>query len=671
MAAMVRGFDWASTPLGRIDAWPQCMRTSVEMALESPLCMCLLWGPELILIYNDAYAAFAAERHPGAFGRRSVEAWPEAWESHTRAVAAAVFAGETRAFVREPIPLVRGGTPATTWMNLTYSPVRDDAGVIVAALAILVDVTAQVRAEAELRRLNEELERRVAQRTAELQASEIKLGIFYDHATESHALLRAQPDGDFVFEDLNPAVLRLYGLTREQAVGHATTELFDAETAAAVNANLSACLQSGEPYRYERRIGDRIVEASCVAVPGIDGGLPLVVATARDVTAARRLEEQLRQSQKMDAVGQLTGGIAHDFNNLLQGIIGSLNLVESRVVQGRTDDIDRFIQGAISSADRAAALTHRLLAFSRRQALDPKPVAVQALVGSLEDLLSRTMGERIAIKVTPAAGLWPTLCDPNQLESSLLNLAINARDAIPDGGRLTIALANVRLGPADVAPCAELPAGEYVSISVSDTGTGMTPDVLERAFEPFFTTKPTGQGTGLGLSMVYGFCRQSDGHIRIDSEPGRGTTVTLFLPRYRGVAATAPPAAVAAPAPGDGQVVLVVEDEPVVRGLIVEVLGELGYRVIEAADGPAGLGQLEARQRIDLLVTDIGLPGLNGRQIADAGRLRRPGLKVLFMTGYAETAMLGEGVLETGMAMITKPFAMDALAARVHAILRS
>jgi PAS domain S-box-containing protein len=393
----------------------------------------------------------------------------------------------------------------------------------------------------------------------------------------------------------------------------------------------------------------------------------------RDVTEQRTAEDALRQSQKMEAVGQLTGGIAHDFNNLLQGITGSLDLVQKRISQGRLSELDRFITGAMTSANRASALTHRLLAFSRRQPLDPRPVRANPLVASMEDLLRRTLGERIELELVLSGGLWRTRCDPNQLESAILNLAINARDAMPDGGKLVIETCNAHLDTVYAARQRDVRPGQYVCICVTDTGMGMTAETIARAFEPFFTTKPIGQGTGLGLSMIYGFAQQSEGYAKIYSEVGKGTTFKLYLPRHRGEAEDeeALPQLTDAHVSDAGETVLVVEDESVVRGLIVEVLSDLGYNAIEAADGPQGLEVLQSKRRIDLLVTDIGLPGLNGRQIADAGRALRPELKVLFMTGYAENAALASGFLEPGMAMITKPFAMEALATRVREIIEA
>jgi len=386
----------------------------------------------------------------------------------------------------------------------------------------------------------------------------------------------------------------------------------------------------------------------------------------------RATEDALRQAQKMEAIGQLTGGIAHDFNNLLQGITGSLDLVQRRIGQGRLGDLDRFITGAVASANRAAALTHRLLAFARRQPLDPRPVHVNPLVGSMEELLRRTLGERIDLELKLAAGLWLTRCDANQLESAILNLAINARDAMPEGGHLVIGTHNGQVDQATSAAYVDRRPGDYVCVSVSDSGTGMDAETMARAFEPFFTTKPLGQGTGLGLSMIYGFARQSEGYVEIESAPGRGTTVRLCLPRFEGEADDEAATAGDGPTPAEaGETVLVVEDEPVVRGLVIEVLSDLGYRVIEAVDGPQGLEIVQSARRIDLLITDVGLPGLNGRQVADAARALRPELKVLFMTGYAENTALVAGSLDARMAVITKPFVMETLASRVREIIET
>ena len=395
------------------------------------------------------------------------------------------------------------------------------------------------------------------------------------------------------------------------------------------------------------------------------------------ITAAtaehEKSEERLRQSAKMEAVGQLTGGLAHDFNNLLTGIGGSLQMIQSRMAQGRMDAVDRYIAAGQGAVKRAAALTHRLLAFSRRQTLDPKPTNVNRLVAGMEELIRRSVGPSVHIEVVGAGGLWSTLVDPNQLENALLNLCINARDAMPDGGRLTIETANKWLDER-AAKERELPPGQYISLCVTDTGTGMTPDVIAHAFEPFFTTKPFGEGTGLGLSMIYGFARQSDGQIRIYSEVGKGTTMCLYLPRHDSDPGADDGLNIPRqiPSGGDGQIVMVIDDEPTIRMLIAEVLEEHGYATIEASDGPSGMRVLESSARIDLLITDVGLPnGMNGRQIADAARQLRPDLKVLFITGYAENAVVGNGHLETGMQVVTKPFDVDQLARKIREMVES
>jgi PAS domain S-box-containing protein len=384
-----------------------------------------------------------------------------------------------------------------------------------------------------------------------------------------------------------------------------------------------------------------------------------------------RAHEALRQSQKMEAVGQLTGGIAHDFNNLLAGISGALELLSKRLHEGRLNGMERYIAAAQGSTQRAASLTQRLLAFSRRQTLDPKLTDVNRLIQGMEDLIRRSVGPNVEMVVLGAADLWATKIDQSQLENALLNLCINARDAMaPDGGRLIIETANIWLndqqsGTHDLSP------GRYISVSVTDTGTGMPPEVQAQAFDPFFTTKPLGQGTGLGLSMVHGFVRQSGGEVRISSEVGKGTSMCLYLPGYSG----APDrdetvGATTISEGGHGETVLIIDDEETLRMLVAEVLSDAGYHVIDAPDGPTGLEILRSDRRIDLLVSDVGLPGgLNGRQVADAARVSRPDLKILFVTGYAETAALGNGLLAPGMGVLTKPFAMRQLNAKVRDML--
>jgi PAS domain S-box-containing protein len=395
-----------------------------------------------------------------------------------------------------------------------------------------------------------------------------------------------------------------------------------------------------------------------------------VAERTADLVAA---QDALRQSQKMEAVGQLTGGLAHDFNNLLTGISGSLEMMQVRIAQGRTADVERYVGAAQGAARRAAALTHRLLAFSRRQTLTPKPTDVRKLVSGMEELIRRTVGPAIELESVNAAGLWPSQIDPSQLENAVLNLCINARDAMPTGGKITIETGN-RWMDERAAGQRGLEPGQYISLCVSDTGTGMTPDVAAKAFDPFFTTKPIGEGTGLGLSMIYGFAKQSGGSVSIYSEVGEGTTVCIYLPRHVGSAEHEGEEAHTAEVPRaeEGETVLVVDDEPTVRMLVVEVLTDLGYTAMEAEDGAAGLRIINSDAPIDLLVTDVGLPGgLNGRQVADAARSVRPDLKVLFITGYAENAVLSHGHLDPGMHVLTKPFAMEVLATRIRGLIEA
>ncbi|TFF14393.1 response regulator [Pseudomonas sp. BCA14] len=427
---------------------------------------------------------------------------------------------------------------------------------------------------------------------------------------------------------------------------------------------VSAALR-GRRRQYEAR--DRLIELSA-SERRLQITLESLEQQVEERTAQlRHNEDALRQSQKMEAVGQLTGGIAHDFNNMLTGIIGSLEMLRRRVSRGKLDDLDSLIDLGVTSANRAASLTHRLLAFSRRQSLDAKPVDINQLVSSMGELLKRSINESIVLDMRLSTDLWTAEADPNQLESALLNLVINARDAMPAGGRLVVETTNRHLDSVFTAAYGTLEPGDYVELSVSDTGCGIPEGLINRVFDPFFTTKPIGQGTGLGLSMIYGFARQSHGHVTIHSEVDKGTTVSLFLPRFLGEitqAEASDPALL--PVAGAEETVLIVEDDPAVRVLVSTVLKELGYAFVEAGDAPSALPIIESDQRIDLMISDVGLPGMNGRQLAEIGRQIRPGLKVLFITGYAEHAAVRGGFLDPGMQLITKPFTFDMLTAKVR-----
>ncbi len=542
--------------------------------------------------------------------------------------------------------------------------IRDEDGQPLRMIGAMLDQSARKAIERQLRAVNEGLEEAVV-------ASKADRDRLWDLSTD--IMLRAEYDGTIVA--VNPAWTEMLGWDMDEIIGRPLFALLHPDDLRHTSEG-AAGIARGEVItridnRYRCKDGSyRWI--SWAAQPG-DG---MINAVGRDITEEKenearlaRVEDALRQAQKMEAVGQLTGGIAHDFNNMLTGIIGGLDMVKRHLPDVRHERVDRYIEAATVSANRAAGLTQRLLAFSRRQSLDVKAVDVGGLVDGIEDLLRRTLGENAGLEVRRQAGIWPAHTDANQLESALLNLAINARDAMPEGGLLTIETENAHLDAHYTETIDDLEPGDFVVIGVSDTGTGMSAAVIAKAFDPFFTTKPIGQGTGLGLSMIYGFARQSGGHVRIYSEEGRGTTVKLYLPRFRGgVEPTAEIVDADLPR-ADGERVLVVEDDPAVRMLIVDVLQGLGYGVLEAADGHAALPFLESERRIDLLVSDVGLPGLNGRQVAEIARQHRPGLKVLFVTGYAEKAAVRGDFLDEGMDMITKPFALDVLANRIRAMI--
>jgi len=476
----------------------------------------------------------------------------------------------------------------------------------------------------------------------------------------------------------NPAWLTQLGWTEAEINAHGYLGLLHSDDLESTKAHIIAVRDDSAPLRFENRY--RAKDGSYrlqqwTVVPEQE----FIYCVARDITEERKkaqalevAEEALRQSQKMEAVGQLTGGIAHDFNNLLMGIGGSLELIDTRIKQGRFD-IDRYIKAAQGATKRAAQLTHRLLAFSRRQNLDPKPTDANRLIGGLAELIQRTIGPSVKLEFVAAAGLWNTLVDPGQLESAVLNLCINARDAMPAGGTLTVETANRWLDER-IALERELSPGQYISLCVSDSGTGMSPEIVAKAFEPFFTTKPIGTGTGLGLSMVYGFARQSSGQVRIYSELGKGTMVCIYLPRHVGEVTESKPPDLSESTEEvlHHETVLIVDDEPTVRMFVVDHLEEAGYVALEAEDGVAALRILNSSKKIDLLISDVGLPGgISGRQLADAARAVRPKLKILFITGYAENAVLSHGHLDPGMHVLTKPFTVDTLARRISQLLVS
>ena len=543
------------------------------------------------------------------------------------------------------------------WHVVRAVPVHGIEDEVFQWIGTTTDIHEQQKAAEELQQLNTRLERRVANRTAQ-----------YDRVWRNSRDLLAVTGPDGVFQSVNPAWKDILGYDQAELEGKSLYGFVwheDIEkTREAIHRAASSDHLTSFEHRYRHRDGTprwiswhSSAERNACYFYGRH-----ITAEKEQQQALLQVEDQLRQAQKMEAVGQLTGGIAHDFNNLLGGIIASLGLLKKHLSYGRTDKLERYTDIALESAQRAAALTHRLLAFSRRQPLAPKPVDVLKLIYEIELLLRRSVGPSCVLRIEPEPDLWLTLCDSHQLENAILNLTINARDAMHEGGELLIELENCFNIP-DVAP------GEYVRIGLTDNGTGMSAEVMKRAIEPFFTTKPMGQGTGLGLSMVYGFARQSEGRLKISSVEGKGTTVDLYLPRYQGLIQEDTTEPVLNPQNTiTRETVLLVEDDPAIRELVPEVLEDMGYFTLIASDGHEGLDILKNRPGIDLLVTDIGLPGLNGRDLAAKALEMYPLLKVLFITGYDQSVTLQKSLHRPGVELMTKPFTITDLASKISSM---
>jgi len=682
MSRCIRERDWSATSLGPIDSWPGVLRVLLDTLLAAPLPMCILWGDEGLQLYNDAHAALIGESHPEALGTPVDLTWGNVWP---RLIEARRQGDRSQSCLLNHHRLSREDTterPAA-WFDLALSPIHDGQAIAGQLLCLRYsEEQALRRSEADIRMI-----------------------------TDALPVLIGYVDRDQRYRFNNRYYETWFGQTPEALYGKHLAEVVGNDAYEARRSEITAAL-AGEEVIFEAAMPHRDGEQRrswMHYLPRRDseGQVQGFFVLAQDVTERSRAEqalrelnetleariqertnalaevyerllkemasreqaqEALRQAQKMEAVGQLTGGIAHDFNNMLTGIIGGLDLIQRYNGTGRHAETGRFIDAAMTSANRAAALTHRLLAFARRQPLNLKRVDINDLIESMRDLLVRTLGSHILVDAQLDADLWPAHSDENQLESALLNLVINARDAMPDGGSLYIATANLEIRK--TGEIGELVPGRYVSLSVLDSGCGMTPKVLAAAFEPFFTTKPIGQGTGLGLSMIYGFARQAGGHVHICSEQDKGTEVTLYLPAHHDATAVLEDGKTITQVPQalQGESVLVVEDDAAVRMLVLDVLGMLGYSALEAAEANAAVNILESDARIDLLISDVGLPGMNGRQLAEVARQLRPGLRVLFITGYAEQAA-SSGFLDAGMDMVAKPFAIDVLATRIRSML--
>jgi PAS domain S-box-containing protein len=545
------------------------------------------------------------------------------------------------------------------------------------------EVAARIEAEKKLQDLNRSLEERALQRAAELASSNLKLEEserrfrLLVEGVNDYAIFMLDPTGKVI--NWNPGAQRIKGYSREEIIGEHFSRFYtDEDRANGVPGKALETARTTGKFEAEgwrmRKDGTRFWASVVInAIRDAHGDIIGFAKVTRDLTERRAAEERLHQSQKMEGIGQLTGGVAHDFNNLLTIIIGNLETLQRNLRDDGLDKsrLERAADNAMRGARRAEALTQRLLAFSRQQPLEPKSVDVGRLVSGMSDFLRRTLGEQIAVETVLVGGLWRAFADPNQLEVAIVNLAVNARDAMPNGGKLTIETANIHLDEIYAAAQAEVLPGQYVLVAVTDSGIGMTPEVQAKAFDPFFTTKDIGQGTGLGLSQVYGFVKQSRGHVKIYSEVGEGTTVKIYLPRHHSEADEQDPAPMRSIARGTRtETVLVVEDDPDVRAYSTESLRELGYNVLEAPHARAALEILDATPGIVVIFTDVGLPGgMNGRQLAEEARKRHPTMKVLFTTGYARNAIVHDGRLDPGVELLTKPFTQAALAAKLRDII--
>jgi PAS domain S-box-containing protein len=591
--------------------------------------------------------------------------------------AAVKAAGETKTYYVEF--RVTHSDNSIHWIAGKGEITRDATGCARRAAGVYYEISHRKQLEARLLALNEALESRVADRarqlaatTARLEETEQRFRLLIDAVTD-YAIFMLDPAGNVV--SWNPGAERIKGYQSEEILGQHFSKFYtDQERVNNLHRMALATAERTGKYEAEgwrvRKDGSAFLASVVInAIRDASGSLVGFAKITRDITEKKAIEDQLRQAQKMEAVGQLTGGVAHDFNNLLTVITGNLEHLER--VLPPAQPTHRLIAAALRGASRAAMLTERLLAFSRRQPLVPEVLSINKLVAGMSDLLRRTIGERIFIETVLAGGLWPTFADSNQLENALINLAINARDAMPEGGKLTIETANSHLDEAYARMHNEVQSGQYVGISVSDTGVGMSAEVAAQAFEPFFTTKEIGQGTGLGLSQVYGFIKQSGGHVKIYSEIGQGTTVKLYLPRYRGRAEAVDERIETRDLPrGRAETVLIVEDDPDVRDYTVEMVSDLGYGVLSADDGASALRLLDSHREVSLLFTDVGLPGgMNGRQLAEQALRRQPRLKVLYTTGYARNAIVHHGRLDPGVEVVFKPFTYSDLATKIRRVL--
>jgi len=660
MSERVRQFDWSATPLGAIDRWPASLRVAADMILSSHFPKALVWGQEQVTIYNDAFRPILGQK-PEALGRPFPEVWAEAWDALGPVVRRA-YAGEATYIEDYGVTINRSGFPEEAFFTFCYSPVRDETGAVCGMVDTVIETTGKVTAQRQLGLFAEDLARQVAERTADRDR-------MWCLATDLMLVLGT--DADIVA--CNPAWTAMLGWDTDQLQRRAFADLLHPEDHDTTAAALQHLAQGASTVRFENRLRHRDGSWHVLAWTAVLDE-DRILAVGRDMPAEReaaaalqRSEAALYQSQKMESVGQLTGGVAHDFNNLLQVVSGNLQLL-GRIAAGNAG-AEKHLTNAMAAVNRGAKLTGQLLAFARRQPLQPKVVNIGRFVSGMDDLLRRSLGESIETETIVSGGLWNTLADPSQVENALLNLAINARDAMNGAGKLTIEAGNASLDEAYVRHHTDVTAGQYVMLAVTDTGSGMPPDVLAKVFDPFFTTKPEGKGTGLGLSMVYGFVKQSGGHIKIYSEMGHGTTVKIYLPRVMQSEDVLVPET-RREVTGGRETILVAEDDDEVRATVVEMLEGLGYRVLQARDAAAALAIVESGVAIQLLFTDVVMPGpVRSPQLARKAQERLPGLAVLFTSGYTQNAIVHGGRLDAGVELLGKPYTHDALAHRVRRLL--
>jgi len=685
--ALIRDHDWSTTSLGPIANWSPQLRTTVNNVVNSPVAKVLMWGADHIMLYNDAYTAIAGTYHPRALGGTVPGIWPEIWDWN-RKILEAGFRGEVLGYRDQPMMLMRSGKPEEVMFDLFYTPVHDADGRVGGVLCTVIENTERAAAERQLARSESEL------RTI----------------TDALPVLISFIDPEHVYRFANKHYEDWFGVVRDDVVGRHVREVVGEAIYEARRPLIERALAGEEivgdavmPHRngekracevryIPRREPGGAVDGIHVLVTDMEDRVQREAALGRQVAHRERAEAQLRhlnetlearviaeiaerrqaearlaQSQKMETIGKLTGGVAHDFNNLLQVVSGNLQLLSKDVVGN--ERAERKIANAMMGVTRGARLASQLLAFGRRQALEPKVVNVTRFVRGMDDMLRRALGEEIEIETIVGGGLWNSFVDPAQVENAILNLAINARDAMDGRGRLTIELGNTMLDDDYARTHEEVTPGQYVMLAVTDTGSGMSPEIIDKVFEPFFSTKGEGKGSGLGLSMVYGFVKQSGGHVKIYSEVGEGTTIKLYLPRAM-AAEDIEVETEDGPVTGGAETVLVVEDDAAVRATVVETLTDLGYRVLKAVDADSALSVIESGIAIDLLFTDVVMPGkLKSPELARRARERLPNLAVLFTSGYTENAIVHGGRLDAGVELLSKPYTREALARKFRHVL--